>query len=459
LLVGAGAIAEAKLPSRFAAEAHVEVVAPEATSQIAAWAREEKLQWHAREFAPTDLDSATLVIAATSAPGLNHAVFTACESRGIFCNAVDDVENCRFYYGALVQRGDLQLAISTNGKSPALAQRIRKELESAYGEEYADWLDRLGATRDALRAKAGSTEQTKAILHRLASQELFDRFRKRPASNPPPTHVAQGAALRPFRSASATVYLVGAGPGDPELLTLRAARLLQSAQVVLHDSLVSREILALISPEAEVIDVGKRAGHKLLTQDEINSLLVSYAQDHHNVVRLKGGDPGIFGRAGEEIEALRNAGIPFEIVPGITAATAAAAAAKISLTDRRVASQVLLTTFSRGVDGSAMDWGALTSTTTLALYMPGPDYAEVSRRLLDGGLSGDVPCAVISAASHASQQICWSTISRLAVEEKLPAPALLIVGRVASRHFEGIAARSWSALEEPVSASLPARWI
>jgi len=187
---------------------------------------------------------------------------------------------------------------------------------------------------------------------------------------------------------SAKVYLVGAGPGDPELLTLKAVRLLAAANVVLHDALVSEGVLALISPAAEVINVGKRAGQKLLTQDEINSLLVSCAGAHQTVVRLKGGDPTVFGRAGEEIEALRKAGVAWEIVPGISAALGAAAAAGISLTDRRVASQILFTTFSRGSDGSVMDWGCVTSTTTLVLYMPGADYVEVSERLLAGAAGG-----------------------------------------------------------------------
>lgn len=248
------------------------------------------------------------------------------------------------------------------------------------------------------------------------------------------------------RKIAGKVYLVGAGPGDPELLTVKALRLLQSAQIVLHDSLVSSEILALISPQAQVIDVGKRAGQKLLTQNEINALLVSYTMDHAVIVRLKGGDPGIFGRAGEEIDALHRANVPFEIVPGITAAVGAAAAARISLTDRRVASQILLTTFSRGSDGALMDWGCITSTTTLVLYMPGPDYAEVSTRLRDGGLPHDFPCVIVSQATRAPQQIHWSTIARLATEEKLPAPALLIVGRVASQHVTHISEEAWRAV-------------
>jgi uroporphyrin-III C-methyltransferase len=239
------------------------------------------------------------------------------------------------------------------------------------------------------------------------------------------------------------VYLVGAGPGDPELLTVKAARLLARASIVLCDSLVSREVLQLVAREAEVIDVGKRCGRKLLTQDEINSLLVSAAKKHDIVIRLKGGDPLIFGRAGEEIEALRKAGVDFEIVPGITAALGAAAAARISLTDRRAASQVVFSTFSRGTEGAQMDWDAITSTTTLALYMPGPDYAEVARRLREGGLPDDLPCVIVSNATGAAQQIRWTNIARLAHEEKLPAPALMIVGRVASQNIEEIGKAFW----------------
>ena len=239
------------------------------------------------------------------------------------------------------------------------------------------------------------------------------------------------------------VYLIGAGPGDPELLTLKAGRLLAGADVVLHDALVSDAVLAMISPAAQIINVGKRAGQKLLTQDEINALLISYGRTRATVVRLKGGDPSIFGRAGEEIEALRAVGIEHEIVPGISAALGAAAAAGISLTDRRVASQVLFATFSRGQDGSAMDWGCVTSTTTLVLYMPGADYAEVSERLLAGGLPADLPCVIVSHATDSQQQVRWSNIARLAREEKLPAPALLIVGRVASRDVAELSAAFW----------------
>ena len=239
------------------------------------------------------------------------------------------------------------------------------------------------------------------------------------------------------------VYLIGAGPGDPDLLTVKAARLLSRACIVFHDSLVSREVLRLIAPSAEIVDVGKRCGKKLLTQDEINALLVAAAGTREIVIRLKGGDPLIFGRAGEEIEALRRAGIDFEIVPGITAALGAAAAAGVSLTDRRAASQIVFATFSRDPENSAMDWSSITSTTTLALYMPGPDYSEVARRLLDAGLPNDLPCVIVSNATTPQQQVRWSALSRLSHEAKLPAPALLIIGRVAAQKVQEIRAHFW----------------
>jgi uroporphyrin-III C-methyltransferase len=256
------------------------------------------------------------------------------------------------------------------------------------------------------------------------------------------------------------VYLVGAGPGDPELLTVKAARLLEHATVVLHDSLVSREVIALIPSAAEIVDVGKRAGQKLLTQDEINSLLVSYAGSHEMVIRLKGGDPTLFGRAGEEIEALREAQVPFEIVPGITAALGAAAAAKISLTDRRAASQLVITTYSRGEDAHSdpfaatpsLNWAAISSNTTLVLYMPGADYSEVSRRMLAAGQPQDLPCAIVSNATRPNQQIRHTTVAALATVEKLPAPALLIVGRVTAQELKQIATQS---AQHPVAAIAP----
>lgn len=234
------------------------------------------------------------------------------------------------------------------------------------------------------------------------------------------------------------VYLVGGGPGDPELLTVKAVKILGRANIVLHDALVSREVLALIAPSAELIDVGKRAGRKLLTQDEINSLLVSYAESHGVVVRLKGGDPLIFGRAGEEMAALRAANVEFEIVPGITAGLGAAAAAGISLTDRRYASQVLFTTMQRDTPNRAIQWAGISSTTTLVIYMPGPDYSHVAEQLRDAGWPLDMPCGIISHASRPNQAIRSTHLVDLATEATLAAPAIIVVGRVAMQAAEEI---------------------
>ena len=234
------------------------------------------------------------------------------------------------------------------------------------------------------------------------------------------------------------VYLVGGGPGDPELLTLKAARILGRADIVLHDALVSREVLALVATGAELVDVGKRCGTKLLTQEEINALMVSYAKSHEVVVRLKGGDPLLFGRAGEEIAALRQAGVEFEIVPGITAGFGAAAAAGFSLTDRRVASQVLFTTIQRDTENRSIQWGGISSTTTLVLYMPGTDYARVMQQLRDAGWPDDMPCAIVSHASGKDQAIRSTVLAKLADEGTLPAPVIMVVGRVVAEVAEEI---------------------
>jgi uroporphyrin-III C-methyltransferase len=229
------------------------------------------------------------------------------------------------------------------------------------------------------------------------------------------------------------VYLVGAGPGDPDWLTVKAHRLLKQADVVLHDALVSDEILDLISPAATVIDIGKRRGHKLLTQDEINSLLVHYGERVAVTVRLKGGDPTIFGRAGEEIEALREAGVEYEIVPGITSAIAGAAAAGISLTDRRLASSVVFTTGHRGEEHQRLEWDKLvTSGSTVVIYMPGTDYVRLAQELSEAGLPEETPCAIVSCIGRSEQQVCWTSVDHLRRQSALPAPAVVIVGDCAA---------------------------
>ncbi len=225
------------------------------------------------------------------------------------------------------------------------------------------------------------------------------------------------------------VFLVGAGPGDPELLTRKAFRVLGGADIVLHDSLVSDEVLKLIPVRAERIDVGKRRGYKLLTQQDINSLLVAASRKHETVIRLKGGDPLLFGRAAEEIQALREAAIEFEIVPGITAAFGAAASTRVPLTDRALASNVLFTTYSRSAEAQELLRNTLTLDTTVVIYMPGVQYCDVSDWLLNAGLSPETPCLVVSKATQPDQITELTSVEGLATLSPLPAPAILIVGQ------------------------------
>ena len=227
------------------------------------------------------------------------------------------------------------------------------------------------------------------------------------------------------------VYLVGAGPGDPELLTLKAARLLRTADAVLHDELVPPAILGLANPAAQLHNVGKRCGTKRISQEEINFLMVGLASAGLQVVRLKGGDPLIFGRAGEEIEALRQAGIPYEVVPGVTAALGAAAGAGIPLTDRRGPAAVVFVTGHRAANNEEGQWREFVrSGATLVIYMPGRNFGEIARRLRKAGLAGQTPCAVVSRATTAAQQLHVTTIGELPAAPQLAAPALLIVGEV-----------------------------
>jgi uroporphyrin-III C-methyltransferase len=229
------------------------------------------------------------------------------------------------------------------------------------------------------------------------------------------------------------VYLVGAGPGDPELLTLKALRVLKSADVVLHDALIGPEILALIPRKAIAENVGKRCGMKSARQQDINQSLINYARLDLQVVRLKGGDPLIFGRGGEEIEALRQAHLDFEIVPGITAALGAAASARIPLTHRDIASSLLILTSHRSKSGVAESWPwPLPKNSTMVIYMPGQDYESVAQKLVDNGIASDTPCAIISQATSPEQSVHLTTIERLAASPNLPTPNLLVVGSVAA---------------------------
>ncbi len=401
---------QAKIQSLLDAGAKVHVVAPRGTATVAEWAQSGAISWEVREFQASDLDGAFLVIAATNSTATNAVIHQEAERRNVMCNSVDDPENCDFYYGSVVRRGDLQIAISTAGKSPALAQRLRQDLEKRIGPEYTAWVDELGRRREKLFAQSIDPEERKRLLRELVSRK-FPR--------------------KPDHGCSGKVFLVGAGPGDIELLTVKALNVLQSAEVVLHDELVGRDVLALIPETAEIHNVGKRCGQKSARQEHINSLLIEYASQGLKVVRLKGGDPLLFGRAGEEIEALRKAQIDFEIVPGVTAALAAAASAQIPLTHRRVSSALMVLTSHHAPSADPDPWPEhIPTNVTLVVYMPGYAYETTKAKLLKAGLNHRTPCAVISQATSAQEQVFRTTIADLHTAPKLPAPTLLVVGDV-----------------------------
>ena len=250
---------------------------------------------------------------------------------------------------------------------------------------------------------------------------------------------------------SGKVFLVGAGPGSVDLLTLRAARVIENADVILYDALIGTDILQLAKPNARLINVGKRCGKKALSQEDINDMLIYWARSGDVVVRLKGGDPGIFGRAAEETSALRASNIGFEIIPGVTAACSAAAAAGISLTDRNVASQVVFATAHHSEENSDRSFAsAARDGRTIVLYMPGRDYERIAGELHRAGISLQTPCVIVSKIATTDQQVTWTDLHSLASHAALPSPSVLIIGEVARRPGSQAAdyIANWSAVAQ-----------
>lgn len=417
LLVGAGNVALEKIRTLLPTGLRLRVIAPQANPEIRELADAHQLDWLQRPFAIDDLDGQFLVIAATDNPAVNAAVYQGCVERDIPCNSVDDIPNCDFFFGAIVTRGPLQIAISTSGESPAVAQRLRREIDDQLPEDLGPWLENLGDLRRKVLANHPRSEGRKLLLHQLAQRQICE-------SASCPSRQLAHASCGEDRG---TVALVGAGPGNPDLLTVKALRLIQSADVILHDDLVPQAILDLAQPQAEVVNVGKRCGIKTITQEEINALLIAQARAGRSVVRLKNGDPLIFGRAAEEISALRETGIGFQIVPGITTAFAAAAAIGCSLTDRDRASNV---TFSTGHHAQSHNRSSLPEIEddTRVVYMPGRDLQLLAEEWMQEGLPPDFPCALVSNAAQPGQQVRCTTLGALGTMAPVPAPSLLIAG-------------------------------
>ncbi|WP_287597695.1 siroheme synthase CysG [Thermomonas sp.] len=435
LVVGAGEVAARKVLALLDSGAAVAVVAPALAPALAALAKANRLAHIAAAFAPEQLDGSWLAIAATDDDAVNRAVAAAAHARRMFINVVDDAELASAQLPARVQRGPLQVAISSGGASPMLARHLREQLEIRLDGALGQLAGLLGELRGRIRMQLADLGQRRAFFDRVLAGPAQSLLRRGDAAAARRAVEAELASRR--ASSAGRVALVGAGPGDPGLLTLRALRLLNEADVILHDRLVSLDVLALARRDAQRIDVGKRVGgdHDA-TQQHIHALLIEHARAGRRVVRLKGGDPFVFGRGGEELEALREAGIDFEVVPGITAATACAAYAGIPLTHRAHAQSLHLLT-AQARDGDAdHDWRALAKPQqTLVFYMGVQGLARLRDNLLTHGRAASTPVALVENGSRPQQRVIAGTLAQLpelAAAHAVRAPALLVVGEVAA---------------------------
>lgn len=435
LVVGGGAIAERKIEALLASGAQVRVGARELCPTLKDWMAQERITYLGASFQPDWLDNVWLVIAATNDHELNQQIATLAQQRRLFANVVDDAALSRFQVPAVVDRSPLTVAISTAGAAPALARRIRESLELLLDNALGELISLAQTYRTQITRRLPDMATRRAFYDWLHDGPVMSLLRS--AQPVRAGQVLQEALVSPNPALSrGEVLLVGTGPGDPGLLTLHALRALNRADVILHDQLVSPAVLALARRDAERIDVGKRCGGRHTQQEHIHRVLLEHARAGRCVVRLKGGDPFVFGRGGEEMEFLRSHGVPCRIIPGITAAIACAAYAGIPLTHRDHA-RSLHVLAAHGKDAiGAMDWPALAqSHQTLAIYMSVSRLAEVRQFLLEHGRHPGTPFAIIENGSLPQQRVLHGSLDKLAVRAEqyaIQSPALLIIGEVAA---------------------------
>jgi uroporphyrin-III C-methyltransferase/precorrin-2 dehydrogenase/sirohydrochlorin ferrochelatase len=434
LVVGGGDIALRKVRLLTSAGAKITIVAPEFSHALTGFSGENGHQLVARPFRPSDVLGHWLAVSATGIPSVERSVYEKATDAGIFCNGVDDIENCSFITPAIVDRSPIVVAISSGGAAPVLARKIREQIERMLP---------VGLSRLAVLARKWRARVSERLSDLLSRRRFWESVFDGPA--------ASQAIAGDSRAAEATMallldeaslpqageaWLVGAGPGDPGLLTLRALQTMQSADVILHDRLVSKEVLSLARRDADLVSVGKLPGCRANTQDEINALLVSLVASGKRVCRLKGGDPFIFGRGGEEAEALRNAGLSYQVVPGITAAAGCAAYSDIPLTHRDLSQSVAFVTAHGKNSVDTLDWAALArDKQTLAFYMAVQRFPELMNNLINYGRSADTPIAIIEKGTTPEQRVIRGTLGQLTLladAHRVAAPAMLIIGEVAA---------------------------
>ncbi len=455
VVVGGGAVAARKVEQLLKAHARVRVVAPALCAELAAFRDLSRIEWRPLSFSAPHLDGALLVIAATDEPEVNAAVAAAARERGILGNVVDDGAASDFIFPAIIDRAPLVVAVGTAGNSPTLARRVRAQIEALLPERLGDIARYAGGWREAV---------ARALPALPARLRFWDNFFAGPvatrllAGQVEGADAAMQAALDAARVAASTpqgeVYLIGVGPGDPDLLTLRAQQLLQQADVLLYDRLVPEAILGRARRDAVKINVGKTPGQHEHTQDYINALLLEHAAQGKRVARVKGGDPFVFGRGGEELAALREAGIPVVVVPGITAGLGAAASTGMPLTQRGLAQAVTFVT-ATGAQGDALNWTALAQPDhTVVFYMSAAQSAHIAGRLIAHGLPGTHPAVLIERATWPDQRVLKTTLAELpalAATAQLRSPTLLVVGHVAAlAQVTGVAGKEMQFIDAQV---------
>ncbi len=432
LIVGGGRIAYRKAVLLAQAGAIISVVSPEIEPDLLEIVQSTQGQYVQTVFNVTiELRAYRLVIAATNDPETNKTVFEVCEAEKILVNSVDDPPHCRFMVPAIVDRSPLIISIATNGQSPVLSRQIRTQLETSIPHAMGRLVEFSGKWRSVVKAKITNPEERRIFWEDLYAGRLKEQVFN---GNIEAADALIEQALIEWKTPKGEVYLVGAGPGDPELLTLKALRLMQQADVVIYDRLVSESIMNLCRRDAIKIYVGKARSNHAVPQEGINALLVKYAQEGKRVCRLKGGDPFIFGRGGEEIQELYEAGVAFQVVPGITAASGCSAYAGIPLTHRDYAQSVRFLTGHLKEGSPELPWSELVyEHQTLVLYMGLVGLEKICARLIEHGQRSDMPVALISKGTTPEQKVVIGTLADIAskvTEHQIQAPTLTIIGEV-----------------------------
>jgi uroporphyrin-III C-methyltransferase/precorrin-2 dehydrogenase/sirohydrochlorin ferrochelatase len=424
LVVGGGEIAARKLAGLLEAGARVTVVSPWLCPALLALASAGRFRWMPREYAPGDVAGFFLAVVATGGGAVDEAVAREGRERGVLVNCADDPARCDFILPAVLRRGAVMVAVSTGGASPAMAGLVRDEIDALLPDHCAALADVAASARRALRERGLSVDGDR--WRRALDPELralVTAGRPRPIAGSWSAWVAEGR-----------VVLVGAGPGDAGLITVRGLGWLRRADVVVHDRLVSRELLAEVAAGALVIFAGKAAGAHCMPQSAINALLIHHARAGRLVVRLKGGDPFVFGRGGEEMLACRRAGVPVEVVPGVSSALAAPAAAAIPLSHRGLASSFAVVTGHEDASrpGRAVDWEALAlGVDTLVILMGTAALPSIAARVIAAGRDPAAPAAVVSRGTTAVQQVVTGTLADIAERAAgVGPPAVIVIGAV-----------------------------